>query len=50
MDAVDDAPALEEVVAFNDNHPDSSIYAIANATERELQQTSVQAFINSYQR
>lgn len=48
MEGSEDIQALEELGAAADNQPDSSVDATANATERELQQTSVQAFINSY--
>jgi len=48
-EAAEDIQALEEVGAAVDLQPDSSMDTTANATERELQQTSVQAFINTYQ-
>ena len=48
-EAAEDIQVLEEVGAAVDLQPDSSMDTTANATERELQQTSVQAFINSYQ-
>jgi len=48
-EAAEDIQALEEVGAAVDLQPDSSMDTTANATERELQQTSIQSFINSYQ-
>lgn len=41
--------ALEEMEAAEDSHAEGSLNTNANTIERELQQTTLQAFINSYE-